>query len=139
MPPRDLANAILRRATRVTRLAEARADHERGPDALPAALLEHVDHCALRHDEHGQIGRLRQRLEARMAAMAVERLLARIDEVHGAGETATGQRAEEPARVRVRLRGADEDDRAGSEERGEVAIHVGHPFGSSRIVRRIAY
>ena len=121
---RDRSDLRLRRATRVARLAEACADDEGGRDAFPPARVEHLEDSALRHDEHGEIRRLRKSVDRRMARVIVDRRLAWIDQIEAPSEASLRKIDEQPARVRVRLRCADDRDRSRRQQR--TKIPVGH-------------
>ena len=63
MPWRSAIRAkldVARAGRLVALLGEAGADDDRGADAAPAALLDRLDDMRRRHQDHGEIGRLRQ-------------------------------------------------------------------------------
>ena len=93
MPCRRVASSNWRssRAPSLAALAESgRGDH-RAAHAFLAALGEHFGRHRRRRQQEREVDRPRQVAHARVAALAVERRVTRIDQVHGSLEAAVAQ------------------------------------------------
>ena len=110
-------------------LGKARADHKRGADALAAAFLQGRRDIGRRDDDNGEVGRLRQFGDARVAPQAKDFRLTSRDRVDTPRVAVGDQELRRAAAQAVRIGGGANDcDAVRGEERGEV----GHPLSAGR-------
>ena len=103
-------------------LAETGADDHRRLDAARAALLDRRDDMRRRHQDHREIGRLRDFGDRGVGLVPEHLLLAAGDRIDAAGIAVLDQLLGQPAAQRVVGRGADDHDAV----RGEKGAKVGH-------------
>ena len=106
------------------RLGEARRDDDERADAGLERLLCRVEHQLARQADDREVDRLRDLRHRAVAVDAGDGVAVAVHRVHGAGEVAGEDVAEELAADRAAaLRGADDGDGARPEERLERGAH----------------
>ncbi len=122
----DLAQCRVARLRRLAALlGEAGADYDRGAHALFAALLERRRHKGRRHHDNGEIGRLRQFGDARIASEPEDFGLAARHRVDAARVAVRDQELGRPAAQGVGIaRRPDDRDAVGREKRTKVRHQV---------------
>ena len=78
-------------------LAEPRRDHNDALDALLAALIDHLGNGRGRHDNEGEIDRIRDLTDGGIGLDGVDERGVRIDGIDRSGEPPHEQVAQEPA------------------------------------------
>ena len=121
----EIGDGVLHRGAVAALLGKSRRDDHRIPDAGGGAFLERAEHRARRNDDDGEIDRLPDRGDRRIAFQPIDIAVIGIDRVELAGKFVLAQHRQQPARDFLLIaRCADQGDAIRREERVERMRHL---------------